>query len=67
MRFLQLVHSLVVGFEFIKLLFVFLYASVEARFQLGHLALKISDFAFVRLLELLLFRQQTLLVLLELL
>ena len=66
-RFLQSVDGLIICFEFVKLLLVFLYASVEARFQLSHLTLEIGNFGLVCLLELLLLGEEPLLVLLELL
>ena len=64
---LKSVDSLIICFEFVKLLLVFLYASVEARFQLSHLTLEIGNFGLVRLLKLLLLGEEPLLVLFELL
>ena len=66
-RLLQSLNSLIICFKFVKLLFVFLYASVEARFQLSDLALEIGNLCFMLLLKFLLFGQEPLLVLFKLL
>lgn len=63
----QRLDCLIICFKFIKLLLVFLYASVKASFQLSHLTFEIGNLAFVSLFKLLLLSEQPLLVRLELL
>ena len=67
MLLLQSVQSLIVRLEFSQLLFVLANASVKTCSGFFKLASEVLNFALVVSLNLLLFRQQTLLVLLELL
>ena len=61
------IDCLVVGLELCQLFFVFLHAPVESAFEFFNLTSEVGNLVLVGLVELLLLRQQSFLVLLELL
>ena len=65
--FLESLDCLVIGLELCQLLFVFLHAPVESTFELFNLTSEVGNLGLMGLVELLLLRQQPLLVLLKLL
>ena len=61
------IDRLVVGLELCQLFFVFLHAPVESAFEFFNLTSEVGNLVLVCFVELLLLRQQSFLVLLELL
>ena len=65
--FLKSVDGLIVRLELCQLFFVFLHAPVESTFEFFNLTSEVGNLGLVVLIELLLLRQQSFLILLELL